>query len=71
VPKTYAQQLDEVQAAISAIEGGAQDYTIGTRRVLKGDLATLYEREKWLRAMTDREARGGGVRQRQIIPLDD
>lgn len=41
-------QLERVQAAIAAIEAGAQDYMIGSRRVTRGDLATLYKREREL-----------------------
>lgn len=58
--KTYSEQLDEVQAAITAIETtGVQSYSIAGRSLTKADLATLYEREKYLRAMADRESRGG------------
>lgn len=62
--KTYLEQLEEVQLAISAIEGdattgGAQSYTINGRSVDRGDLKTLYAREQWLRKMADRETRGG------------
>jgi len=60
---TYAEQLAQVQAAITKIEAGSQSYSIntpdGSRSVSRADLATLYEREKWLRTMVDREARGG------------
>ena len=57
--KTYEQQLEEVQAAISAIEGGAQSYSIGGRSLARADLKTLYEREKQLRSDVAREKRGG------------
>ena len=36
--------------AIAAIESGAQSYQIANRKVTKGDLATLYAREKSLKA---------------------
>ncbi len=67
--KTYAEQLEAVQNAIAAIEGGNQSYRLETgigsgRAVTRGDLATLYKREQWLRGQADREARGGGVRVR-------
>jgi len=69
--KTYAQQLEEVQAAIAAVEGGAQGYTIttavGSRDVKRPDLQWLYPREKWLRSMVARESRGG-VRVRYGTP---
>lgn len=39
---TTQQQLDEVNAAISAILGGAQEYTApGGRRVRRAELSTL------------------------------
>jgi len=57
--KSYTTQLEEVQTAITAIEGGAQEYQIGDRMLKRGDLRTLYEREKWLRKMADREDAGG------------
>lgn len=41
-------QLVSVRAAIEAIEGGAQEYTIGTRHLKRADLQTLYDREKML-----------------------
>ena len=63
---TYAQQLEQVQAAIGAIEGGAQEYQIwdgDMRRIVKrGDLKTLYDRETFLRGAAIREAQGGGPR---------
>ena len=49
--ETYQTQLERVQKAIAAIEEGAQEYRVGGRFVKKGDLATLYEREKYLRGM--------------------
>ena len=57
--KTYNEQLEEVQAAIAAIEGGSQSYTIGGRSLSRGNLKDLYEREKWLRTMANRETNGG------------
>lgn len=53
--KTYSEQLEEVQAAISAIEGGAQSYSIGSRSLSRANLADLYSREKWLRSMVARD----------------
>ena len=37
----YREQLASVNAAIKAIEGGTQEYKIGTRSVRRGELATL------------------------------
>jgi hypothetical protein len=59
--KSYEEQLEAVQTAIDAIEGGAQSYTISGRALSRADLGTLYQREKYLRRMVDREAAGGKV----------
>ena len=58
--KTYAEQLLEVQTAIATIEIGSQSYSMGSRSLIRGDLSTLYAREKWLRTMADREENSGG-----------
>ena len=59
----YQTQLENVQAAIAAIEDGGQSYSIststGSRSVSRSDLGTLYERESHLRKLVNREARGG------------
>lgn len=61
--KTYTEQLDNVQAAIEAIESGSQSYTIqtvgGSRTVTFADLNTLYAREKRLLVQVKRESNGG------------
>lgn len=63
--KTYTQQLEEVQSAISKIESGAQAYTIGeggaTRTLTRANLADLYKREARLIILVERESRGGGI----------
>ncbi len=41
-------QLENVRAAISAIEAGAQEYTIDNRKLVKADLTALYSRESSL-----------------------
>ena len=51
-------QLERVQMAIAAIESGAQSYQIANRNVTKGDLATLYAREKSLKAEIARASGG-------------
>lgn len=51
-------QLERVQMAIAAIENGAQSYQIANRKVTKGDLATLYAREKSLKAEIARASGG-------------
>ena len=57
--KTYSEQLEEVQIAISKIESGAQSYSIRSRSLNRANLADLYAREKWLRMMADREENEG------------
>ena len=47
--ETLKVQLDNVRAAIMAIETGAQDYQVANRRITKADLATLYKRESTLK----------------------
>lgn len=49
----YREQLVSVNAAIKAIEGGAQEYKIGTRSVRRGELATLYAERHRLEALID------------------
>ena len=67
--KTYAERLEEVQSAIAAIEGGAQQYMIGERQLTRGSLRALYEQERWLRSMAAREARGStAIRVRYAVP---
>jgi hypothetical protein len=69
---TYAEQLAEVQAAISKVLSG-QSYEISdggmSRRVQRADLAQLEAREKRLIPLAAQEARGRtGRRTRQIAP---
>lgn len=61
-------QLERVQRAIAAIEGGNQSYTILGRSFTKGDLKTLYQRETQLKSAVARAARGG-IRMQRVIPL--
>ena len=56
--KTYTEQLESVQAAIAAIEGGAQSYSIAGRSLSKADLGTLYAREEYLMPKAKREQSG-------------
>jgi hypothetical protein len=68
---TYTEQLEEVQAAITAILTGAQEYSVGSgisRSVKRADLGALQEREKYLRPLAAREGRSGGIRIRGITP---
>jgi len=56
--ETLEQQLERVQSAIAAIESGAQEYGVGSRKVTKGDLKTLYDREAKLKQEISCEAIG-------------
>lgn len=67
--KTYQEQLESVQATIEEIEIRGQSTDVNGRTLTRGNLATLYEREKYLRRMVGRAARGG-VRGRRGVPLD-
>lgn len=57
--KSYQEQLEEVQLAISQIESGAQSYSIRGRSLSRANLKDLYDREKWLRVMIEREENQG------------
>ena len=65
--KTYAEQLEDVQATIQRIEQNGQSYGIGGRNLTRADLGRLYQREEWLRRRVDRAARGG-VRLQSVVP---
>ena len=67
--RTYTQQLDDVQAAILAIESGAQSYTIAGRSMTRGNLDALYKREERLITKVARETTGGGIRVRGGTPV--
>lgn len=43
-------ELTDINSAITAIEGGAQEYRIGSRSLKRGDLRTLYEERRRLKA---------------------
>lgn len=66
---TVTEQLENVQAAIAAIEDGAQSYSIRDRSYTRADLKTLYEREDRLLARYEREANNrSGARVRGATP---
>ena len=52
--------LRRVQLAIAKIEEGAQEYTIGNRRVTRANLKTLYDKETSLQNQIA-DAEGGGL----------
>jgi len=55
---TLAEQLASVQAAIAAIESGAQSTTNDGQTLARADLRTLYAREERLLNKIDRGDRG-------------
>lgn len=55
---TLAEQLANVQAAIVAIENGAQSITNDGQTLTRADLRTLYAREERLLNKINREDRG-------------
>jgi hypothetical protein len=68
---SYADELAEVQAAITAILGGAQEYSKGDLSVTKADLKVLMDERRELRILAAKEARGRtGPRTRGITPVN-
>jgi len=57
---TIHDQLNQINAAISAIENGAQEYSIGSRRLRRPDLTILYQERRMLVQQLHEEA-GGNV----------
>ena len=69
--QSYTQQLEETQAAISALLAGAQEYTIAGRQFRRAQLADLQRREEWLRPRALREQRGqGGVLIHRVVKVE-
>ncbi len=69
MPQALEQQLDSVQAAIARIETGGQEQSRKDRSLREGELATLYRRERDLKAAINRRNRGGRLRTRRIVHL--
>lgn len=65
--KTYEQQLEEVQRAITEILTGAQEASYNGQRVRKADLDMLQKREEWLTKQIATKRRGG-IRVRTGVP---
>ena len=68
--KTYLEQLEEVQAAISAVLTGAQQYSYEGRQITRAHLGALWDQETRLRMMVKREADGGGISVYGATPVD-
>lgn len=58
---TTQEQLDQINAAITAIEAGAQEYKVGEMTVKRANLDTLYkERRNLNQQLIDESNDGGG-----------
>ena len=57
---TLQEQLEQINKAIAAIEGGAQEYRIGSRQLRRPDLVVLYK-ERRLLLQQIRDESGGNV----------
>lgn len=66
--KTFQQQLEEVQNAITDILTGAQEATYNGQRVRKADLDMLQKREEWLVNKVTSQKRCG-IRVRGATPV--
>lgn len=66
--KTYQTQLEEVQAAITAILTNAQSVEINNRKYSYATLEKLEAMETRLRRAVERETRGG-IRMRGATPV--
>lgn len=58
VKLTTQEQLTQINTAISAIESGAQEYTIGSRRLRRPDLSVLYQERRQLQQQLIQEYAG-------------
>lgn len=58
--KSYKEQLEEVQKAISDILSGAQEAWYNGQKVKKADLNVLFTQEKYLRGKISRAPSGDG-----------
>lgn len=69
---TYTVQLEQVQAAITAILGGAQSHSIKDRSYTLADLQTLFDAQTRLMPLATAEGRtgGSGIRVRQVVPIE-
>lgn len=57
---TTQEQLNQINAAIAAIENGAQEYSIGSRRLRRPDLSSLYQERRMLQRQLFEE-KGGSI----------
>ncbi|MFI3241209.1 MAG: hypothetical protein R3Y43_01420 [Alphaproteobacteria bacterium] len=66
--KTYTEQLEEVQQAITDVLTNAQEASYNGQKVKKADLDMLQAREEWLQNKLLSQKRGG-IRVRGATPL--
>ena len=52
---TIQDQLEQINKAIAAIETGAQEYSIGSRRLRRADLSVLYQERRLLQRQLDEQ----------------
>jgi hypothetical protein len=55
---TTQEQLEKINTAIAAIEGGAQEYRIGSRQLRRPDLSILYQERRNLQQQFNQENGG-------------
>ncbi len=58
--KTYTEQLEEVQTAITKVLTKGQAYTVEGRQLTRADLKELYAQEKRLMPLASRESNNSG-----------
>ena len=58
---TLQEQYDQINAAITAIENGAQEYRIGNKLLRRADIASLYRERRQLQQEVIAEQNSGGA----------
>lgn len=58
---TTLERLEQINLAITAIESGAQEYSIGSRRIKRPDLGLLYKERRLLQQQYESEIGTDGV----------
>lgn len=71
--KTYAEQLDEIETAITAITTRGQSYQVDSlqqsRQLTRADLRWLLPERRRLQKLVDRETRGG-IKTQYVVPTN-
>ncbi len=55
---TTQEQLTQINTAIAAIESGAQEYSIGSRKLRRPDISVLYQERRQLQQRLTQEYAG-------------